>query len=740
MEFQKDKLQLRLYQQTILNTTTQKNTLVVLPTGLGKTFIAVALAGLRLKPDCKILVLAPTKPLVAQHMKVFKEFFSPEEEIALFSGEVKPEEREEIWDNSKIIFSTPQTIRNDLISGRISLENISLLVFDEAHRAVGDYAYVFLAKMYVKQARDAKILGLTASPGADEEKINEIRDNLFIEALEARDREHKEVKSYVKSIITQHLLIDLPEGINKIRKRLDSAINSRLNELKRLGFIQLLDNKKITKKALLALQKNLITQIPHTIDKQHKFTRARALSLCAALIKLQHSLSLLESESLGAVKNYFENLWNLSKTSKVRAVKDIVGDFQVRAAYALIEDALKKGVEHPKIETLKNIVEKQIKTKQDSKILVFTEFRTNIPKIIETLEEINNLEVHKFIGQAHRAGRGMSQKTQIETIERFSKAEINCLVCTAVAEEGLDIPVVDLIVFYTPIPSAIRNIQRKGRTGRQEIGKIIILVTKDTKDEAYYWSSKYKENQMRRLVQSMQEDKTKSTLEKYFVKTEKEKPAEKLTVFADIRERGPVVDDLCELGITVNTATLKTGDFIISEDVGAERKTIEDFISSLIDGRLFDQARNLKENFTKPIYILEGNFEDIFKVRNVHSSAIWAALISIMVDWQIPILLSSSPKETAEIISIIAKREQIEKSKIVSLRGSHKPKTLSEQQEYFVEGLPNVGGSLARNLLRHFSSPKKFVNATLDELKKVGKIGEKKAEQIRKVLDSDYIN
>src|SRR4030067_2305651 len=138
MEFHKEKLQLRLYQQTILSTVAQKNTLVVLPTGLGKTFIAVALASLRLKENSKILMLAPTKPLIAQHMKVFKDFFSPEDEIAMFSGEVEPKEREEIWHKSRIIFSTPQTIKNDLISNRISLENVSLIVFDEAHRAVGD--------------------------------------------------------------------------------------------------------------------------------------------------------------------------------------------------------------------------------------------------------------------------------------------------------------------------------------------------------------------------------------------------------------------------------------------------------------------------------------------------------------------------------------------------------------------------------------------------------------------------
>src|SRR3989344_8466394 len=170
MEFLKEKLNLRLYQETILNTVSQKDTLVVLPTGLGKTHIAVALASLRL-PLGKILFLAPTKPLIAQHLKTFSEYFSPTEKLAVFSGEVDPEKRNELWQKSQIIFSTPQTVKNDLLVRRIDFHDVALIVFDEAHRAVGNYAYSFLANEYIRQANTPKILALTASPGTDEAKI-----------------------------------------------------------------------------------------------------------------------------------------------------------------------------------------------------------------------------------------------------------------------------------------------------------------------------------------------------------------------------------------------------------------------------------------------------------------------------------------------------------------------------------------------------------------------------------------
>ncbi|MEK6807584.1 MAG: DEAD/DEAH box helicase, partial [Nanoarchaeota archaeon] len=143
MRLIKDKLNLRLYQQTILNSAIEKNTLVVLPTGLGKTHIAIALASLRL-PQGKILVLAPTKPLVLQHSKVFSEFFLPKEEIGVVTGTTKQEERKDFLKNAKMIFATPQTIKHDLLSGKLSLKDFSLVVFDEAHRATGNYDYVFL--------------------------------------------------------------------------------------------------------------------------------------------------------------------------------------------------------------------------------------------------------------------------------------------------------------------------------------------------------------------------------------------------------------------------------------------------------------------------------------------------------------------------------------------------------------------------------------------------------------------
>ncbi|MBS3064044.1 MAG: DEAD/DEAH box helicase family protein [DPANN group archaeon] len=395
MQFNKDKLDLRLYQQTILNSAINQNTLVVLPTGLGKTHIAIALSAARLKENSKILVLAPTKPLILQHMQTFSEFFEPADKLALLTGEVSPNERKILWNDSKIIFSTPQTIRNDIIYGQIKLTDVSLIVFDEAHRAIGDYAYVFIAENYAKTAPNSKILALTASPGSEEYKINDVCKNLFIDKIEYRSRDDSEVKDYVKEIEIHYKSVELPDEIIAIKSRLERALQFRIDKLHRYGF---LTNKSaiITKKALLHLQLTLRNQY-----RKKNFAVARGISVCASVIKLKHMLGLAESESLTALNEYFENLLEISKTTKTKAVKELVGDFNVNAAHILTLNALENNIEHPKLNLLKTIIEEQINLKPTSKILVFTEYRANIPKILDTLSPIK-MDAHYFIGQGKK--------------------------------------------------------------------------------------------------------------------------------------------------------------------------------------------------------------------------------------------------------------------------------------------------------------------------------------------------
>lgn len=494
MRFIKENLNLRLYQQTILNSASRESILCVIPTGLGKTYIAIALASLRLKtyPNSKILFLAPTRPLVDQHKKTFSNFFdATEKEMILITGEVPPSIRKKQFREAQIIFSTPQCIKNDLDANRISLKDVSLLVVDEAHRAVGDYAYVDVSRYYKKQANNFRILALTASPGSNEVKISEICQNLFIAVLEVRGRDHVEVKDYVQPLISEYKFVELPSDMFKIKKILEIPINERLSYLKKRKLIRIDNIVKLRKRDLIGLQLMLQKRL---IRKD--FSIAKAASDCAFLLKTLHALRLLESESLSAFDKYMDRLWSDAKESKTKAVQNMVNDVNIELARNLSKKYLDSGGEHPKLDLLKKIVEEQIKLNKYSKILIFTEFRDNIPKLVELLREIKLCSVEEFVGQASKSTKGMSQKKQVEVLERFKEGYITCLVATAVAEEGIDVPDVDLVVFYTPVPSAIRSIQRRGRTARKKEGKLVILITKNTRDEATFWIAKRREKGM----------------------------------------------------------------------------------------------------------------------------------------------------------------------------------------------------------------------------------------------------
>ena len=215
------------------------------------------------------------------------------------------------------------------------------------------------------------------------------------------------------------------------------------------------------------------------------------------------------------------------------------------------------------------------------------------------------------------------------------------------------------------------------------------------------------------------------------------KEGEEVVVFVDNRElKSRVAKFLYEMGVELKPIQLDVADFQVSDRVGIERKEVNDFLSSIVDGRVFRQMLELNEHFERPILILEG--ENLFELRDIHENSIRGVLLSIAVDQRIPILWAQSPLETAKFVAQMARREQIDYDKSVQIRGGRRPDTLRERQEYIVAGLPNVGTKLAQGLLKEFGSVEKIFSASEEELKKVDKIGGKKAKRIREVLGSGY--
>ncbi len=497
----KGRLEKRLYQETIFHTTVKNNSLVVLPTGLGKTVSAVLLAAHRLnKKGGKILFLAPTRPLVEQHKRFFNEFLEiAEGDLKVLTGKVRPEKREKEYSKGMCFFATPQVAQNDIIAGRIDLDEVTLAIFDECHRATGDYPYGFIAEMYMKRADDPRILGITASPGGSEKDIKNVMDNLYIDEVEIRTEEDKDVRDYVQSVDKKWKKVDLPEEFKEVKKLLEKAYKERIKKLKQWEYAPSGD---VYRKELLKLQGRLRKKISQ--GENDKMVYA-ALSKSAEAMKIEHGLMLLETQGSSSLYQYFKRLREEAREGKTKAAKSVMKDGRIATAFRKTSSLLEKGIEHPKLDALEKIVEKQLNKKKDSKILVFSHYRDQVDKIVETLEEMERCKPGGFIGQA--GDGGMSQKEQVERLDKLEEGEYNTIVATSVGEEGLDIPAVDLVVFYEPVASEIRSIQRRGRTGRQSSGKVVVLMAKDTRDEAYYWKSKHRERRMKETLKDMKSDK-----------------------------------------------------------------------------------------------------------------------------------------------------------------------------------------------------------------------------------------
>ncbi len=721
----------RLYQETILNTCINHNTLVVLPTGLGKTGIGMMLAAHRLKeyPDQKIVFLAPTKPLAQQHVHTFNEHLDvAEETLKLYTGDTRPEKREELWEEAKIVFATPQGFENDVISNRVDLSEVSLMIFDEAHRATGEYSYVFIAQKYMRSGENRRVLGLTASPGSDKQKIRDVCDNLYIDEIELRTEDDPDVQPYVQETEVNRIKVELPDDFNQVVNYLKDCYDSKLEQIKDFGYLSGKPGN-YSRKGLLKLQSGLQKKLA---QGEKDYELMKSLSLLAEAMKVQHALVLAETQGLDALLTYMKRLQKESKNTQTKAVKNLVKDLNWRSARAKAESQLEEGLEHPKLPKLKKVIAKKLNEDKDAKIIIFNQYRDQITKLKDLLDDME-VSSEIFVGQSKKAGMGMTQKEQKETIERFEKGEFNVILATSVAEEGLDIPAVDLVVFYEPIPSAIRTVQRRGRTGRQERGEVVVLLAEDTRDEAYRWSAHHKEKNMIDAIKDLQEefnpDRDTTTLQDYV-------DEEQITVYADYREKGSgVIKELSNKNVDVQMKSLDVGDYQLSEDMCVEFKTVQDFADSVVDGRLLEQLKDLRQ-YSKALLVIEGD-EDIYSRRKIHPNALRGMLATIMFNYNIKVFQTSDASETAGFLKHLAKREQ-EEDEVDWQFHTSKPLTLGERQEYIVSALPGIGNKLAKPLLEEFGSIKELVNASVEELKEVELIGEKKAEKIREVLDSEY--
>ncbi|WP_321430144.1 DEAD/DEAH box helicase [uncultured Methanolobus sp.] len=749
-----DTVEQRLYQLDLAGKALDVSTLVVLPTGLGKTVVCLLVMASRLeKLGGKVMVLSPTKPLVEQHASFFRNVMNiPEEEVLTFTGSVSPEKRSELWKTGRIIISTPQVIENDILTKRISLEDVTHITFDEAHRAVGNYAYTYIAEKYFETAKNPLCLGITASPGSSDEKIAEVCESLHIESVAVKTESDSDVKPYIHKKEIEWKRINLPDKMKEIKDLLNKVLEDRYKKLTELGY-PIYNKRFVSKKDLLGLQAKLQGELRGGMPETSVYS---AISLLAEILKVSHAVEITETQGLEALRMYIERLDNeAGSKSGSKASKRLVEDLYIRQVVYRLKDC---DIEHPKLEYVKKIVSDELENKPHSRVIVFANYRDTAEMLTKALADVEGIRPVRFVGQASKyKDKGLTQKQQVEIIEQFKAGDYNVLVATSVAEEGLDIPSTDLVLFYEPIPSEIRSIQRKGRTGRKHEGRVVVLVTKGTRDEGYYWSSLSKErkmqNNMRELQAAMPARKNNSIEEEFMlesnVKDQKTlfeyddnsdaKPENKdsIKIIVDQREiRSSVARSLDRNGVEITVNTLEVGDYILSDRIAVERKETQDFVGSLIEQKLFGQIVNLSRTYEKPILIIEG--ESLFNCRGINPNAIHGTLASISLDFGVPIFHTRDPEDTAALLQHIAKREQVDEKREVNMHGKKAAAMLPQQQEYVVSSIYDIGPKAARNLLKHFGSVENVMKASYEELLEVNNVGPKTAAKIRKIIGSEY--
>jgi ERCC4-related helicase len=475
----------RSYQVNLAEIASHQSSIIVLSTGLGKTIIAALLAAKRLTEfqDSKVLFLAPSRPLVDQQARYLRRVLDLEEDqIVCLTGQDAPEKRHIIWQKARVVVMTPQALQNDLIQRNYNLSNVSLIVYDEAHRGVGNYAYTFIAELYEKQSKNPLSLGLTASPGHQVEHIKTVCDNLRLTHVEVRDEKSKDVQDYIVSVDSEILYIRLPSEVEALRDILYSLMEEYREPVINHGFA-LPDSRRLTRREILQAQSTVRREIgSFTNPPRTLFLVIRNLT---ALLRIVHLIEFIGTQGLTPTLRYIRGMYEeVSNKKSSKGVKDLVTRNEFKQFEALLQALIANNYQHPKADAILEIVSEQLSINLDSRILIFTRFRDTAAEVAETLEQLDDARVSRFVGQSSRGSdKGFSQKKQVEVLDGFRNNEFNILVATQVGEEGLDIPECNLVIFYDCVPSVVPYIQRRGRTGRRTPGRVVIFVAKGTHDE-----------------------------------------------------------------------------------------------------------------------------------------------------------------------------------------------------------------------------------------------------------------
>ncbi|XP_052515899.1 Fanconi anemia group M protein [Budorcas taxicolor] len=507
----------RDYQLHIARTALFCNTLVCLPTGLGKTFIAAVVMYnfYRWFPSGKVVFMAPTKPLVTQQIEAcYRVMGIPQSHMAEMTGSTQAFTRKEIWGSKRVLFLTPQVMVNDLSRGACPAAEIKCLVIDEAHKALGNYAYCQVVRELVKYTNHFRILALSATPGSDIKAVQQVITNLLIGQIELRSEDSPDILPYSHERRVEKLVVPLGEELAAIQKAYVQILEAFASSLIQRNVLMRKDIPNLTKyQIILARDQFRKNPSPNIVGIQQGIIEGE-FAIC---ISLYHGYELLQQMGMRSLYFFLCGIMDGTKgMTRVRNELSRNADFMklydhldsmfahTRSTSASGISAIQKGgkdkkfcYSHPKLKKLEEVVVEHFKSWNaqktsdkkcdETRVMIFSSFRDSVQEIAEMLLPHQPvIRVMTFVGHASgKSMKGFTQKEQLEVVKQFRSGGYNTLVSTCVGEEGLDIGEVDLIICFDAQKSPIRLIQRMGRTGRRRQGRIVVILAEGREERTY---------------------------------------------------------------------------------------------------------------------------------------------------------------------------------------------------------------------------------------------------------------
>uniref|UniRef100_A0A8C3W1I9 RNA helicase n=1 Tax=Catagonus wagneri TaxID=51154 RepID=A0A8C3W1I9_9CETA len=488
----------RDYQLHISRTALFCNTLVCLPTGLGKTFIAAVVMYnfYRWFPSGKVVFMAPTKPLVTQQIEAcYRVMGIPQSHMAEMTGSTQTFTRKEIWDSKRVLFLTPQVMVNDLSRGTCPAAEIKCLVIDEAHKALGNYAYC--------------------------QAVQQVITNLLIGQIELRSEDSADILPYSHERRVEKLIVPLGEELAAIQKAYIQILEAFAHSLIQRNVLMRRDIPNLTKyQIILARDQFRKNPSPNIVGMQQGIIEGE-FAIC---ISLYHGYELLQQMGMRSLYFFLCGIMDGTK-GMTRAKNELSRNEDFMKLYNRLEcmfvhtrssstsgiSVIQKGdkdkkfcYSHPKLKKLEEVVVEHFKSwnaqntsdkKCDkTRVMIFSSFRDSVQEIAEMLLRHQPIiRVMTFVGHASgKSMKGFTQKEQLEVVKQFRSGGYNTLVSTCVGEEGLDIGEVDLIICFDAQKSPIRLVQRMGRTGRRRQGRIVVILAEGREERIYNQSQSNK--------------------------------------------------------------------------------------------------------------------------------------------------------------------------------------------------------------------------------------------------------